>query len=60
MEKWWYFFSHQSLRKSIFTQVVIVNEVENLVEDHLKDIDFKEILLSGKAKEVADTLKVSG
>ena len=39
---------------------MIGNEVENLVEDHLKDIDCKEILLSGKAKEVTDTLSVRG
>jgi len=52
------FFSHQSLRKSIFTQAVIGNEVENLVGDRSKDIDYKELLLSGKANEVADTLSV--
>ena len=58
MEKWWYFFSHQILRESIFTQAVIGNEVENLVGDRSKDIDYKELLVSGKANEVADTLSV--
>ena len=32
------------------------NKVRNLVEIGSKDIDCKELLLSGKANEVADTL----
>ncbi|KAL8147008.1 hypothetical protein AgCh_004651 [Apium graveolens] len=49
---------NMTLRKSIFTPAVNGNEVENLVEDRSKDIDCKELLLSGKANEVADTLTV--
>ena len=54
------FFYSSDFKENIFTQAVIGNKVENLVRDRSKDIDFKELLLSGKAKEVADTLKVRG
>ena len=49
------FFS-QELQEEYFHIAVTRNKVRNLVEIGSKDIDCKELLLSGKANEVADTL----
>ena len=57
MEKWWFFF--QDLQEEHFYIAVTRNKVRNLVEIGSKDIDCKELLLSGKANEVADTLNKS-
>ena len=55
MEKWWFFFL-QELQKEYFHIEVTRNKVRNLVEIGSKNINCKELLLSGKANEVADTL----
>ena len=59
LEKWRNFFLSQELKEKYSCIIAITKEIENPVETGQKKIDCEgQLLLSRKAKEVADTLRI--